>query len=124
MVPALPREGLRLDQRPHALLEEERIAAGPGDKEGLERLERCVGAEQCQEQLARALGREGVETELGVVGLAPPAVAILRPVVDDEEKSGGWQALDQAVQERLRFGVDPVEILEWVATGSRGAGGA
>ena len=57
-------------------------------------------------------GGEGVETELRVVGLAPPAVAVLRPVVDEEEKSCGRQALDQAVQERLGLGVDPVEVLE------------
>ena len=112
MGPALSREGVRLDQRPHALLEEEGIAAGPGDEDGLERLDGSVGAQQGQEQLVGALGREGIQTELGVVGLAPPAMLVLRPVVDQEKKSCGRQALDQAVQERLRFGVDPVEIFE------------
>ena len=110
--PALPREGVRLDQRPHALLEEERIAAGPGDEDWLERLDGGVGAQQGQEQLAGALGRQRVQTELGVVGLAPPAMLVLRPVVDQEEQPRGRQALDQAVQERLRLGVDPVQILE------------
>ena len=37
---------------------------------------------------------------------------VLRPVVDEEKKSCGRQALDQAVQECLRFGIDPVEVLE------------
>ena len=103
---------LRLDQGPHALLEEERIAAGAGDEHGLERLDGGVGAQQGQEQLVGALGRQGVEAELGVVGLAAPGVLVLRPVVDQEQQSGGRQALDQAVQERLGLGVDPVQVLE------------
>ena len=37
---------------------------------------------------------------------------VLRPVVGEEKKSCGREALDQAVQDRLRFGIDPVEILE------------
>ena len=42
---------------------------------------------------------------------------VLRPVIDEEEKSRGRQALRQAVQKRLRFGVDPVEVLEDHAEG-------
>src|SRR5438445_440826 len=112
MGPALACEGMRLDECPRALLEKERIAAGPGDEDGLERLDGGVGAKQGQEQLVGALGREGVQTELGVVRPAPPAMLVLRPVVDEEKKSCGRQALDQAFQERLGFGVDPVKILE------------
>ena len=36
---ALPDERPRLDQRPHALLEEERVALGPLDQQSLERLQ-------------------------------------------------------------------------------------
>ena len=46
MGPAHPRERLRLDQCPHTLLEEERIATRPRDEDGLERLDGSVGAEQ------------------------------------------------------------------------------
>jgi hypothetical protein len=44
-----------LDQAPHALLDEERILAGPVTEEALERLQRAVGAEQGVEQLVDAL---------------------------------------------------------------------
>ena len=37
---------------------------------------------------------------------------ILRPVVDQEQKPRRRHAVDQTVQERLRFGVDPVQVLE------------
>jgi hypothetical protein len=39
-------------------------------------------------------------------------VLVLRPVVDQQDQAGGWQALDQAVQQRLGLGVDPVQILQ------------
>src|SRR5713226_374635 len=39
-------------------------------------------------------------------------MSVLRPVVDEEKESCSGQTLDQAVQERLRFGIDPVEVLE------------
>ena len=109
---ALPARAPRLDERPHALLEEERVAAGPRDEERLQRLDAGVGPSKRQEQLAGALGRQGVQAELGVVALAAPAMLVLRPVVDQQEHPGGGQALDQAVEERLRLGVDPVEVLE------------
>ena len=109
---ALPCEGLCLEQRPHALFQEERISAGPGDENRLERLEADVRSQQGQKQLAGALGCESVQTKLSVVRLAPPSMLVLRPVVDQEKKSCGRQAFDQAVQERLRFGIDPVQILE------------
>ena len=37
---------------------------------------------------------------------------VLGPVVDEEQEAGRRQALDQAVEQRLGLGVDPVEILE------------
>ena len=77
MGPARPREDVRLDQRPHALLKEERIATGASDEDWFERLNRGVGSQQGQEQLAGALGRQRVQTELGVVRLAPPAMLVL-----------------------------------------------
>ena len=69
--------------------------------------------EQRAEQLLGALlARQRVDPELGVVGLAAPGVAVLRAVVDQQQDAGGRQALDQAVEQRLGLGVDPVQILE------------
>ena len=53
-----------------------------------------------------------VDPELGVVGLAPPGVLVLGPVVDEEEDAGGRQALHEAVEKRLGLGIDPVEVFE------------
>jgi hypothetical protein len=39
-------------------------------------------------------------------------VLVLRPVVDGKEDGRGRQALDQAVEERLRLAVDPVQVFE------------
>ena len=44
--------------------------------------------------------------------LAAPAVLILGPVRDEEQQARAGQALDQAVQQRLGLGVDPVQVLE------------
>ena len=59
-----------------------------------------------------ALRGQGVEPELGVVGLAAPAVLVLGAVVDEQEHAGGGQALDQAVEHGLGLGIDPVQVLE------------
>ncbi len=37
---------------------------------------------------------------------------VLGPVVDEQQEPGRRQALDQAVEQRLGLGVDPVEVLE------------
>ena len=71
-----------------------------------------VAPEQGVEQLVGVLGGKRVQPELAVVGLAAPAVLVLGPVVDEEQEAGGRQALDQAVEQRLGLGVDPVEVLE------------
>ncbi len=82
------------------------------DEETLEGLQRWVVAEEGLQELARALGRERVEPQLAVVGLAPPAMLVLGPVVDEQEDPGRGQTLDQAVEQRLRLGIDPVQVLE------------
>jgi hypothetical protein len=53
-----------------------------------------------------------VESELGVVGLAPPGVLIFRAIVGEKEKPGRWQALDEAIEEGLRLGIDPMQVLK------------
>ena len=37
---------------------------------------------------------------------------VLRPVINQQQEPGGGQALDQAVQQGLGLGIDPVQILE------------
>ena len=37
---------------------------------------------------------------------------ILRAVIDQEEQLGRWETLDQAVQQRLGFRINPVQILK------------
>ncbi len=80
-----------------------------------------IGAEQGAEQLGGARLGQGIDARLAVVRLAAPAVAILRAVVHEEQEAGGGQALDQAIEDGLGLGVDPVQILEDQAAGA-GAG--
>ena len=46
--------------------------------------------------------------ELRVVGLAPPTVLVLGPIVDQEQQARGRQALNETIEHRLRLGVNPV----------------
>ncbi len=50
--------------------------------------------------------------KLRVVALAAPGVAVLRAIGDEQQEPRRRQPLDQAVQEGLRLGIDPVEILD------------
>ena len=109
---ALAEQGPGLDERPHALLQEERVALRPRDQHALERIEAGVGPKQRAEELLGGLRRQGVQPELGVVGAAAPGVLILRPVVHEEQQPGGRQALDQPIEQRLGLGVDPVEVFD------------
>ena len=64
------------------------------------------------QELVGAGRRQRVEPQLRVVGLAAPAVLVLGAVVDQEQQPGGRQTLDQAVEQRLRLGIDPVQVFE------------
>jgi hypothetical protein len=109
---ALPDQRPGLDERPDALLQEERIALCSLDQHALERIESDVGPDQRAEELSGVIVRQGIEPELRVVGAAAPLVRILRPVVHEEQHPGRRQALDQRVEQRLGLGIDPVEIFE------------
>ena len=108
---ALAGQGRRLYQRPHALLEEEGIRLRPFNQELLERAEGRVSAEERTEQLVSALGRQGIDPELAVVGLAAPGVAVLGTVIDEVQEARGGQAVDEAIEQGLGLGVEPVQIL-------------
>ena len=105
-------EDAHLDQRSHALFQEEGVPVCALDQQPLEGSERQGVPEQRFEELLRAVRREGLDPELRVVALAPPPVAIFGPVVDEQDDAGCRQALNKTVQERLSLGVDPVQILE------------
>src|SRR5205085_4528581 len=105
-------EHLALDQGPHGLFEEERIALGAFDQYALERLDSLVLAQERGEQFFGALGPERIDSDLRVVGFAPPGVLVLGTVVDDEQDARGREALDQAIEQCLALGIDPVEICE------------
>ena len=57
-------------------------------------------------------GGSGSSRSLRVVRLAAPAVLVLRAVVDQQQELGRGQALDQAVEEGLGLGIDPVQVLK------------
>ena len=54
--------------------------------------------QECDEEDVSAGGGQRVEPELGVVGLCTPAVLVLRAVIDQQEDTGGGQAVEQTVQ--------------------------
>ena len=101
-----------LHQRAHALLQEEGIALGARDQEPLERCQAGVVPQQGLEELVGARRRQRIEPQLRVVGLAAPAVLVLRAVVDQQQEAGRGQALDEAVEQRLGLGIDPVQVFE------------
>ena len=112
VLPPLALERAGLDQRPRALLQEEGVAVRALDQEALEGSQPGLDAEQRAEQLVRALARERVEDQTCVVALAAPAVLVLRPEVGQQDDPRARHALDEAVEQRLRLAVHPLEILE------------
>ena len=107
----LAHQGTGLHQRPHALLQEEGIALGALDQQlGEGRQTRIVPHEGLEEGISAGRG-QGVQPQLRVVGLAPPAVPVVRPVVDQQEQARRRQALDQAFEQRLGLRIQPVQIL-------------
>ena len=108
----LSDQRLGLHKGPNALLEEEGVAVRPLDKQSLQWFKTRIGPEQAAEEVVCALGRQGVDPELPIVGLTAPAVMVLGPVVDQQQEPGSGQTLDQAVEQHLGLGVDPVQVLE------------
>ena len=54
---------------------------------------------------------QGVQPQLRVVGFISPAMPVIQPVVDQQEQVRRRQALAQALEQRLRLGIQPVQIL-------------
>ena len=85
---------------------------GALDQHSREWLQAGLVSHQRLQELLGVLGGQGVELELGVISLVPPAMPVLGAVVDEEEHAGGRQALHHAVEEGLGLGVEPVQVLE------------
>ena len=81
------------------------------NEQGCERLQAGVVPEQGVQERVGAQRRQRVQPQLRVIGLAAPAVLVLGPVVDEQQDLGGGETLDQAVEQGLGLGVDPVQIL-------------
>ena len=107
---ALTEERPSFHERLDAFLDEERIAAL--DQEVPEWLQPRVVAQEGMQKLARTLGRERVEPQLGVRGLAPPTMLVFGPIIGEQEQPDRGQALDQAVEQRLCRRIDPLQVLD------------
>src|SRR5262249_28667651 len=94
------------------LLQKEGIAHSSFDQESLERHQARIVPQQSLQEYVSAGGGQRVQPQLCVVRLAAPRMLILRAGVDQEQDSPRGQALDEAVQQRLGFGVNPVQILK------------
>ena len=69
----------------------------------------CV-SQQRREQLLRLLRPQRIEPQLGVIGLAAPAVLVLGPVIHQQQEAGAGDPLAEEVQPGLRLAVQPVQV--------------
>src|SRR5262249_39307111 len=107
-----PGQRLRFNQRSHALFKKERVTLRALDQKSLQRRQTRVTPKQCLEKFLGTRRRQGVESQLPIVGLAAPEVLVLRPVVDEHQHRRCRYALDELLQHILRLAVDPVQVLE------------
>ena len=87
--PALADHRTRLHEGADALLEEERVALGASDEQCL-RGSSSSHRRATRQELLSGFRWQRVQTHLGVVRLAAPAVLVLRAVVDEEEDARAW----------------------------------
>jgi hypothetical protein len=95
-------------ERAHDLLDEKRIALGPFPQQILERREVGAVSRQRLDQSMRALYRQGVDANAGIIIFACPRVAVARPVIDQQLDARRRQAVDEQIQKRLSLAVDPM----------------
>src|SRR5262249_39711375 len=91
---ALARQGARLSEGPYTLLKEQGIGLSPPDQDPLKQRKGHISAEESVEQLVGTLGRQRINHELAIIGLAAPDVAVLVAVAQQEQEAGCRQALD------------------------------
>ena len=101
-----------VEQHLHRFFHEERVALGLLDDEPLERTQFHAVAEQRRQHLVGAFLAQRVEPQLRVVGLVAPLMAVLGPIVHQQQDARGADAVGEQVQECLRLAIDPVQVLE------------
>src|SRR5262249_45574566 len=101
-----------LHQRAYALLQEEGVALGAGDEQPFQWLQTGIIPQQGLEELVSARWRQWVQPQLRVVGLAAPGVLVLGAIVDQQQETSRGQALDQAIEQRLGLGINPVQVFK------------
>jgi hypothetical protein len=111
-------EGVRLDQTSNALFQIQRVPLRLLDEQTGQRLDARVDPQKAPEKLLHALGRERVDLELSTIGTVTPSRLVLGPVSDKKKHASRGKALDDPIEESLRLGVDPLQILhqnnEWM----------
>src|SRR5262249_46899095 len=87
--PAPPRPGKHpgLGQGGHPLSQEEGVALGACNQQLFERFQAGGGPQEGLQELVGPRRRQWIQPQLRVVGLAAPAVLILRAIVDQEENT-------------------------------------
>ena len=105
-------EGTGVDEGAHALFEKEGVAAGTRHQQRLQRAEAGVVAQKRLEQSVGAVGGEGVEAELEIGALARPRMAVIGAVGHQEHDARRGHRIHQGVEQGLRLGVGPVQILD------------
>ena len=104
-------QGAGLHEVLKALLEKEGIALRVRDQAVGDRAQRRIISGQMMQKVLRRVGGERVDADVPEEGLARPTVPVLRPERDEQENARGDEAVDEAIQQRLRFAVDPLQIL-------------
>src|SRR5438128_11460703 len=110
--PALAHQDLALQQGAHALLQEKGIASGALDQQSLQRRQTGVLAYESLEQRLGARRGQRIKSKLRVERFTAPVVLVLRAVIDQQQEMRRRETLDQAVEQGLRFRINPVQVLE------------
>src|SRR5215467_7881338 len=110
IAPTAAQEGFGFHECADALFEEERIALRALDEHVLERGQIRIVAEEIDEQMTRALHGQRIDAELPIIGLAAPAVVVLGAIARDDEEGRGGQAVDEALEERLRLALAQEQV--------------
>ncbi len=110
--PAVAVERAGLDQVTDALLQEEGIALRALDQLRAEFRRVAAFTQETAQELFGHAARQRLDDDLAVVSLPAPPLLVLRPVCDEEQNARSGQAVHECVEDGLRLGIDPVEVLD------------
>src|SRR5262245_21984930 len=85
---AFSTEHAGFHKRLHRFLEKQRITLRSLNQKALEIAEFWISPQQCLQELLCRRARQGVETDLLIVALAPPAVGVFGPIIDQKKHPG------------------------------------